>query len=327
MPEPAGMAQCVVVAPKEDGPMRVLLAVDGSDAAGIAAELVRETQWPAGTAIRVVEAVETGTSLFGGPWPTVAILETDRIEADLRSFARRTVDAVRDELERPGIGVSAAVLSGRPASAIIEAATSFGADLIVVGSRGYGTIERMVLGSVSAEVVDHAPCPVLVARGKRIDRVILGWDGSASAAAAAQVLRRWPIFAASQVRVVSAADVEVPWWTGFPEPGAPERMPIYADAANASRREHDELGRTMADDLRGAGLVAEPERRDGDAAAELIAAAGETGSDLIVVGTHGRTGLARLLLGSVARNVLQHAPCSVLVVREPRSVAPVASGT
>jgi nucleotide-binding universal stress UspA family protein len=200
-------------------------------------------------------------------------------------------------------GFTSSVL-GRPASAIIEAATSFGADLIVVGSRGYGTIERMVLGSVSAEVVDHAPCPVLFARGKRIDRVILGWDGSASAAAAAQVLRGWPIFAASQVRVVSAADVEVPWWTGFPEPGAPERVPIYADAGNASRREHDELARTMAGDLRGAGLVVEPERRDGDAAAELIAAAGETGSDLIVVGTHGRTGLARLLLGSVARNVL-----------------------
>ena len=91
---------------------------------------------------------------------------------------------------------------------------------------------------------------------------------------------------------------------------------MYLEAANASRRHHDELAREMAATLRSAGLEAEGERRDGDAATQILAAANATKADLIVVGSHGRTGLRRLFLGSVARNVLQHAPCSVLVARE-----------
>ena len=72
----------------------------------------------------------------------------------------------------------------------------------------------------------------------------------------------------------------------------------------------------MTAGLLAAGLSAEADRSEGDAATEILAAAAASDADLIVIGTHGRTGLARLVLGSVARNVLQHATCSVLIVRE-----------
>lgn len=189
------------------------------------------------------------------------------------------------------------------------------ADLVVVGSRGYGTIESMLLGSVSAEVVDHAPAPVLVARGSGLARIVLGWDGSACAMRAAHLLRTWPAFSGAHVRVVSVADVETPWWSGFPEAVAPEMVPMYAEAVDASRTHYDDLARDMTAQLRDSGLAAEPDRRDGDAATEILAVASTARADLIVIGTRGRTGLARLLLGSVARNVLQHATCSVLIVR------------
>jgi nucleotide-binding universal stress UspA family protein len=120
------------------------------------------------------------------------------------------------------------------------------------------------------------------------------------------------------VRVVSVADFEVPWWTGFPEAGSPEVMPMYLEAADASRRQHDELAQNMTVQLQASGLKAEAERRDGDAATEILAAANASKADLIVIGTHGRTGLTRVVLGSVARNVLQHSACSVLVLREGR---------
>ena len=87
-------------------------------------------------------------------------------------------------------------------------------------------------------------------------------------------------------------------------------------AVAASRTHHDQLAREMTAELQAAGLRAEADRQEGDAATEILAAAGASDSDLIVMGTRGRTGLARLVLGSVARNVLQHATCSVLVIRE-----------
>ena len=108
-----------------------------------------------------------------------------------------------------------------------------------------------------------------------------------------------------------------PWWTGFPSEGSPGLLPIYADAAKASRREHDELAQEMTAQLQSAGLTAEADRRDGDAATVLLAAASAWKADLIVMRTRGRTGLARLVLGSVARNVVHHAPCSVLITRGP----------
>jgi nucleotide-binding universal stress UspA family protein len=296
--------------------MRVLVATDGSLAGGSAVDMVANIRWPEGTTVRVVEAVETGRDVFGGPWPTIALVQAEKLEADLWQAAVGDVEQARARLARPELDVSVEVLRGRPASAIVDAARSWNADCIVLGSRGHGTIESMVLGSVSAEVVDHAQVPVLVARDRSIDRVVLAWDGSACARVAADLLKRWPIFAGSSIRVVSVADVGIPWWSGFPTPGTAETIPMYLEAAEASRRVHGSLCTEMSDELRAVGLEAAPELRDGDPATEVIAAAQATDADLIVLGTHGRTGMTRLVLGSVARNVLHHATCSVLIVRE-----------
>ncbi len=296
--------------------MRVLVAIDGSEAANLAVDLVADAAWPSGTAILVAEAVEFGGGLFGGPDPALAMIQADTLEAELRVAAKLTVDGARAQLERPDFTVECAVLRGRPAAAIIDRARDMRADLIVVGSRGHGTIESMLLGSVSAEVIDHAPVPVLVARGSRIERVVLGWDGSSGASLAADLLRTWPIFADSAVQVVSVADIEIPWWTGLPAPGSPQLIPIYLDAADATRKQRDRLASEMTAELRAAGLRAEADRREGDAATEILAAASASNADLIVMGTHGRSGLTRIVLGSVARNVLQHATCSVLIIRE-----------
>ena len=300
--------------------MRVLVATDGSLAARRAVDLVAGIPWPEETTIQVVEAIDTGAGLFGGPWTIMALEPVERLEDDLEVIAKKTLEAALVRLSRPDLTVVSAVLRGRPASAIVEEAEAMKADLIVVGSRGHGTIETMVLGSVSAEVVDHASVPVLVARGKDIESVILAWDGSPCAAAAADLLLRWPIFAGSSVRVVNVADIKMPWWTGLPEPGSPEMMPMYVEAADSARREGDTLMNDMVSKLRAVGIAAQADGREGDAATQIIDAAKASDAGLIVLGTHGRTGLSRLVIGGVARNVLLHAPGSVLILRH----APVA---
>jgi len=303
----------------ERNAMRVLVGIDGSAAADVAVGLVSRIAWPPETEVVVVEAFEPSSGLLSAPWAELALIEAEGLEDQIKAEAERNLANVQRQLERPGLTVRTEVLCGRPSTAIVERARTLPADVIVLGSRGHGTIGSMLLGSVSAEVVDHAPAPVLVARGTKFGRVLLAWDGSACAAQAADLLGSWPIFAGRSVNVVSVDDLGNAWWTGFPEPGAAETSSMYRLSSDAARSTHDRLAHQKADELRTVGLDAEAEHRDGDAATQLIAAATAHRSDVILMGTHGRTGLARLVIGSVARNVLHHAPCSVLVVREQKA--------
>jgi nucleotide-binding universal stress UspA family protein len=200
----------------------------------------------------------------------------------------------------------------RRATKILESAQAMDADLIVVGSRGHGTIASMVLGSVAAEVADLAECPVLVARGSELNRIVLGVDDSEFSRMAESLISDWAIFADAAVEVTHVVQRTLPWIVGLapgvyvpPDTGAEEREVATSATERLSRAGRRAFGRTLG----------------GDPAAGLIATAREIGADLIVVGTHGRTGLNRAVFGSVARNVMLHAPCSVLIVRKLRQPA------
>ena len=101
-----------------------------------------------------------------------------------------------------------------------------GADLIVVGHRGMGRWESMLLGSVSAEVVDHAPCPVLVARDDQLGPIVLADDGSCHARMAECVVLQWPLFSGLPVTVVTVSE------DGFPYAAAVAPM-LYSDTMTA----------------------------------------------------------------------------------------------
>lgn len=297
--------------------MKIMVATDGSLPAGVALRLVAAAALPAGTQIRIVTAVDTGSALFGGPWPTAAITQAAEVEAALRDLARRALDSAVEPFAAAGRTVVTAVLEGRPATVLVEEAERWGADLLVVGSRGHGLIESMVLGSVTAEILDSARVPVLVVRAERLSRVVLAWDGSEPAGAAATILETWPFLRSAPVRVVTVLESPMPWWAASMEDGASALVPAILEAMDAARAEHERLNAEGVARLVTAGIAADGEVRQGDAAQALLAAAQECGADLIALGTHGRAGLARLALGSVARNLVNHAPCSVLVVRGP----------
>jgi nucleotide-binding universal stress UspA family protein len=297
--------------------MRILVATDGSECAGVAVDLVASLPWPAPVTIDAVQAVSSGVAIFGGPWPPIPPMDTTAFDDDIRVSAQRTLDEAVSRLEGPGRTVESAIANGRSGDVIIALAEEQGADLIVVGSRGHGSLESMVLGSTSAEVVDRAQVPVLVARRRRLRRVVFGWDGSGRAERAATCLTDWGVFGEVEIHVVSVADVNPPTWVDSSMIGEQAAAEAYRQAAEPSRRQHDEMAREMAERLAASGLRSVAERRDGDPASQLVRATEALEADLVVIGTHGRTGLSRLLMGSVARNVLHHAPCSVLVVHAP----------
>jgi nucleotide-binding universal stress UspA family protein len=299
--------------------MRVLLATDGSSCAAIAIDLVRNIPWPDGTVIHVVSAVEPQVAAYG---PTVIGAAGDAADrqAPMISAVESDLKRIAMTLARPGREVEAHVLLGRPASAIVDSAQALGVDLIVVGSRGHGTIASMLLGSVSAEVADHARCPVLVARDSSWRRVTLATDGSDFARRAENLVARSPIFARTPVSVVSVADTDLAWPSALALSGFPGSYDYPAEE-QARIAEHRSLADESSARLNSAGREASARWADGDPAAVLIKAARNDEMDVIVVGTHGLTGARRTLVGSVSRNVMLHAPCSVLVVREERAAS------
>ena len=291
--------------------MRVLLALDGSAASDSARRLVGSLSWPEGSVINVVGVVEPIVDVFGGlnAYPGAA--------AELEPAAQEGLAAVLDDaceaLRAPGLIVRRAVVIGRPASVILDEALALRAELIVVGSRGLGPIKSMLLGSVSDEVVDHAPCPVLVVRSARVASILIGVDGSAASSGAVAFLTGTPVFRGRPVEVlavgarfrpVASLDLGRRSTSGTPD--------VLVD------REHTEAtAAAAAGMLSRQGYQVRWSVAAGDPADEIIEAASSFGSDLIVLGSRGMSGLDRVLLGSVSRNVLLHAPASVLIVREP----------
>jgi nucleotide-binding universal stress UspA family protein len=299
--------------------MNILLAVDGSPSADRARDLVAALPWHEGGRVRIVTVAPTRAELLGVPWmaavphdaPTLED-EVLRIHGDALTAAEREIHSARSD-----VVIEPVLARGRAATVIVDQARDMPADLIVVGHRGLSGWESMLLGTVSNEVVDQAPCPVLVARDERLGPIVLANDGSAWARSAETVVTEWPIFAGLPVTVLSVIEDGFPYAATVAPLLYMGAMAEYSQSFEVERRSTRELTEAAADRLCRAGRDAAAQVREGDAAHEIVACARERDAGLIVVGTRGRTGSRRLILGRVARNVLLHAPCSVLVVREP----------
>jgi nucleotide-binding universal stress UspA family protein len=205
-----------------------------------------------------------------------------------------------------------------PAKAILSEARRYGADAIVLGWRGHGTIRRLVAGSVSREVVAQAGRPVLVARNaaRAVRRIVVGFDGSARALRAVRFLGR--LAPPRDGRVVLVSVIEP-----LPLPPSARRMP--AAIRVTLRREAGKLNRSRvrfaqrkADGavakLKRSGWRARSDIRFGTPLETLLQAAADHKADALVVGARATSGLRRALLGSVAAGALNHSRIPVLVV-------------
>ena len=150
--------------------MKLLLAVDGSPCSDVAVEEVGRRPWPDGSSVKVMTAFELPTPPTPEGWALPASY-FDEMDVALRKQARSIVDRAIEKLKSrldKTIALDGAVLCGPAAAVILDEAETWGADLIVVGSHGYGALKRFLLGSVSHSVVSHAPCSVEVVRCKSV---------------------------------------------------------------------------------------------------------------------------------------------------------------
>jgi nucleotide-binding universal stress UspA family protein len=149
--------------------MKILLCIDGSECSDAAVREVARRQWPDGTVVRIVFAVDFGI-FVGVPLAPVTPANYAEIEEALKASAEealRTAAAAIDKRNGAHLTIEMDQLVGPPARAILDEAERWGADLVVVGSHGRTMFGRLLLGSVSNAVALHAPCSVEIVRELR----------------------------------------------------------------------------------------------------------------------------------------------------------------
>jgi nucleotide-binding universal stress UspA family protein len=223
----------------------------------------------------------------------------------LWSRATEYLQSVAGRLSSEGIRARTRVVEGFPAREILGAAKKEHADLIAMSTHGRTGIARWVFGSVTEKVLRGSPVPVLAIPS------FLGIGGEATPRAAREVPFR-------KILVPLAAEeatLEVlPALTEFARLfGSEVRLLHVCEGVECSVATH-EL-RMAFERLRNEGVPAEPLMKQGDPAVRILETCREEGADLIAMTTHGRTGVPRLLMGSVAEKVLGSANVPILVVR------------
>jgi len=305
--------------------MKILLAYDGSTCADAAVADLRNAGFPRDTEVLVVTVAHDGwppsrhsseeLGQFGNPWKALM--------ADTEAYARKA--AARIQSEFPGWKVSSEALWGPPTDIIQKTIAHWVPDLLVVGSHGRSAVGRLLLGSVSLNLVHHAHCSVRVVRTapdvSGPPRILIAADGSPLAdAAIREVTRRlWP--KNTQARVVSVVQTLVP--------AVPALMPalesstyatetafrVIDEADDRERARLHEVAETAGLNLQHVGLNATAVVLESDPRTELVAEAERWHANTIFVGARGLGAMDRLLLGSVSTAVITHAHCSVEIVR------------
>jgi nucleotide-binding universal stress UspA family protein len=284
---------------------RVLAATDHSDASRLALRAATVLTQRLGATLKVLHVLED--SAYAYPFP---------LPAGVREEARGRLLEVVEGLRTTGIAADAVLEEGLAAQEICNAAATTSTDLVVVGSHGRSGLPRWVHGSVAERVVRLSPVPVLTVHpsdrvtvdpaGPLFPRVLAPTDFSEASRMGVDLATRVALALGGSLTLVHVCELPTPAYV------------TPSDERETESHAKRELARILSE-VRSVLPKAEGAIRRGNPWAEIVAAAEQGGSDLVVMSTHGRRGWARAFLGSVAEKVVRLAPAMVLTVPAPRS--------
>lgn len=241
-----------------------------------------------------------------------------------------SIDRLTDWLRRPHKSVTSSnwpdlealpitqeqVESAEPAERILSYAEDEGIDVIVMGTHGRRGVDRMLFGSVTEEVVRKAPCPTFTVRAdadvapdQAVRRVLAPVDFSDASQSAIRHAKEIALTYGAEIDLLHV--VEEPFYPpayGLGEPGFPTDEVVASVEEELADLARTEIGYEHV-------MI---EARTGDPSREILDYIDDNGVDLTVIATHGRTGLNRMLIGSVAERVLRQSPTPVFVVKPDR---------
>jgi nucleotide-binding universal stress UspA family protein len=285
----------------------ILVPHDGSEQSDDALVYTLET-FPDAT-VTVFRSVEPFAEYTGAGG--YAANYSEEVVENVRESLSDTITALIDDaqIDRDPDDVEREVSYGRPIHEILEYVDENDVDQIVMGSHGRDGAARLLLGSVAETVVRRSPVPVTVVRadGAAVDSVLVPYDASSQSRRALEhALAQFPDASVTALYVVhptveqlesgDESDEASVWNEGFEE-----HIEQTLDSASSIAADHDR--------------VIETESTGGKPSQSIVEYVEEHDSDHVVMGSSGRDGLARLLLGSVAETVVRRSPVSVTVVR------------
>ena len=288
--------------------MKLLMALDGSTGSDAVLKEVAARPWPSGSECCLLTAIDP---YFFTKAPLVL--------AEAKKDAQAALDDGVEQLKSTGLAPRTEIVLENPRRGIPRVASEWKADLLMMGSHGRGAFGRLLVGSTVQAALRHAACSVEIVRERAKNgkenkglRVLMATDGSECAEVAVRSVAERPWPAGTEIRVISCP--ELPLMTGaypyYPPDVLTEVAMANETQAKAAVQKGVELLKKTG--LRVSEEVTEPQESPVRA---ILGMADLWGAELIVVGSHGRRGFDRMVMGSVSESVALHAHCSVEVVR------------
>ena len=286
----------------------VQLAVDGSEHAMAATQLINDLSLPGNSRVTILGVVPPGQSLY-------------------ESKLRATLMQAEKLLGRKAVETESVLLHGHAAKQLIEYGSEHRPDLMVIGAKGLYATLKILLGGLAQQVVEQAHWPVLVVRTPYhgLRRVLLATDGSQNSRLAAEYLAQFPLPPQAELQVVHAQPLIEEAATFAHQMGPiaylTPSMPLLPDRPAVSHQLElqKQRGRAILAETRGilaaAGHKAKGVILDGDPASQILAYSELRGIDLIVAGSRGLSAIEGWWWGSVSRKLVHYAHSSVLFVR------------
>lgn len=292
---------------------RILVPLDGSDIAEQVLPYVRTIAASLGSKVELLRCVE---SVSHEPAAPAHDLSRDKVTEAALVKAKEYLEVASQPIRRAGVSVSYSTPEGDPASKILEEAEKDKDTLIAISTHGRSGITRWVMGSVASKVLETTNNPMLVihsqdAKAAKLSSVIVPLDGSK---VAEQIIPH--VVAVAKVLKVKVILVRV----------TPSAADYYRDmeyprsrSLDFSKEVDEEALKYLQDTgekLKRQGVTAVEHRlMHGQAAVVVIDLAKETPDAMVAMSSHGRSGMGRWVLGSVADRVVRHSGSPVLLVR------------
>jgi len=266
---------------------KILVAIDVSEYTEIVANQALNIAGYCGSILFALSVIEISAEsmAMAGSLPFVEKMDKE---------ARTTLDKIKAEAEKRNVGCETFVRHGlQPHRYIIEMAEEKEVDAIVIGTHGRTGLKKLLMGSVAARVIGYTPCSVLVVPLKALKNILVATDGSKYSEAAVKEAINIAKACPSVFTVICVV-----------KPGRPHEY----------REEAEKIVNQVKQEASQAGIEGEAIVRIGEPHEVIVEIAKEKNVGTIVMGRHGRTGLKKLLMGSVTERVIGFSPCGVLVV-------------